>query len=58
MIALYLAGAAGFYGLMTLSAQEHEEVEATHPAPLLQVMPGGKIFEVVEGGLATDVKAA
>ena len=54
MIALYLAGAAGFYGLMSLRAEEHEETEMTHPAPLLTVMPGGQMFQVLEGGLTED----
>lgn len=54
MIAMYLFSAAAFYGFMVKSAASVEESEATHPQQMLTVMPGGKAFQVVDGGVSGE----
>lgn len=52
MIALFFLSIGAYYAWMVRVAQPVNETVATHPAAHLQVVAGGKLFEVVDGGLS------
>lgn len=52
MIALFFLSIGAYYTWMMRVAQPGQETVATHPASHLQVVAGGKLFTVVDGGLS------